>query len=202
MISITSGARLAYRHDVGVSDAGNPADSPDGRQYEASDPVRAGPSKRDLGARVALPRATPILANSSTNEVPPRVSTSRVAATAVNRITVPRSGFVATPQHDKHTRGLGRRRQQVAVKGPGTRHGVAHERRPFEARSTSEPRANKRRLHAHLPTAPNTRRAIDFHEGDKVDEKALQALIRAAVALNTSAAAQRAGKRRGNSAQL
>ena len=33
----------------------------------------------------------------------------------------------------------------------------------------------------------NTRRAIDFHEGDKSDEKALQALIRAAVALNTSA---------------
>ena len=33
----------------------------------------------------------------------------------------------------------------------------------------------------------NTRRAIDFHEGDKIDEKALKALIRAAVALNTSA---------------
>ena len=32
----------------------------------------------------------------------------------------------------------------------------------------------------------NTRRAIDFHEGDKTDEKALKALIRAAVALNTS----------------
>jgi hypothetical protein len=32
----------------------------------------------------------------------------------------------------------------------------------------------------------NTRRAIDFHEGDKIDEKALQALIRAAAALNTS----------------
>jgi hypothetical protein len=30
----------------------------------------------------------------------------------------------------------------------------------------------------------NTRRAIDFHEGDKVDEKALKALIRAAVTLN------------------
>ena len=35
----------------------------------------------------------------------------------------------------------------------------------------------------------NTRRAIDFHEGDKIDEKALKALIRAAVALNTSAPA-------------
>ena len=30
----------------------------------------------------------------------------------------------------------------------------------------------------------NTRRAIDIHEGDRVDEKALQALIRAAAALN------------------
>jgi hypothetical protein len=30
------------------------------------------------------------------------------------------------------------------------------------------------------------RRAIDFHEGDAVDEEALKALIRAAVALNTS----------------
>jgi hypothetical protein len=34
----------------------------------------------------------------------------------------------------------------------------------------------------------NTRRAIDLHEGDKMDEKALKALIRAAVALNTSTA--------------
>jgi hypothetical protein len=32
----------------------------------------------------------------------------------------------------------------------------------------------------------NTRRAIDFHEGDTIDEKALKALIRAAAALNTS----------------
>jgi len=32
----------------------------------------------------------------------------------------------------------------------------------------------------------NTRRAIDIHEGDKLNEKALQALIRAAVALNAS----------------
>src|ERR1700693_4326003 len=32
----------------------------------------------------------------------------------------------------------------------------------------------------------STRRAIDFHEGDKIDEEALKALIRAAVALNTS----------------
>ena len=31
----------------------------------------------------------------------------------------------------------------------------------------------------------NTRRAIDIHEGDKIDAKALQGLIRAAVALNT-----------------
>ena len=32
----------------------------------------------------------------------------------------------------------------------------------------------------------NTRRAIDLRQGDKIDEKALKALIRAAVALNTS----------------
>jgi hypothetical protein len=32
----------------------------------------------------------------------------------------------------------------------------------------------------------NVRRAIDFQEGDKIDEKALKALIRAAVALNIS----------------
>src|SRR5256885_8229003 len=35
----------------------------------------------------------------------------------------------------------------------------------------------------------STRRAIDFHEGDKIDEKALKALIRAAVALNTAVGA-------------
>jgi len=34
----------------------------------------------------------------------------------------------------------------------------------------------------------NTRRAIDFHEGEKIDEAALKALIRAAVALNASRA--------------
>ncbi|WP_353645956.1 DUF1801 domain-containing protein [Mesorhizobium sp. WSM2239] len=33
----------------------------------------------------------------------------------------------------------------------------------------------------------NTRRAIDFYEGDKIDEEALKALIRAAVAKNISA---------------
>ena len=32
----------------------------------------------------------------------------------------------------------------------------------------------------------NTRRAIDIHEGDKINEKALKALIRAAVTLNES----------------
>ncbi|MBX9709505.1 MAG: DUF1801 domain-containing protein [Xanthobacteraceae bacterium] len=37
----------------------------------------------------------------------------------------------------------------------------------------------------------NTRRAIDVREGDKIDEKALKALIRAAVALNTAARAAR-----------
>jgi hypothetical protein len=32
----------------------------------------------------------------------------------------------------------------------------------------------------------NTRRAIDFHEGDKINEAALKTLIRAAVTLNNS----------------
>lgn len=40
----------------------------------------------------------------------------------------------------------------------------------------------------------NTRRAIDFHEGDVVDEEALKALVHAAVALNTSSAGTRRGK--------
>jgi hypothetical protein len=40
----------------------------------------------------------------------------------------------------------------------------------------------------------NVRRAIDFHEGDKINEKALKALIRAAVALNTSAAKKKSTK--------
>jgi hypothetical protein len=34
----------------------------------------------------------------------------------------------------------------------------------------------------------NTRRAIDFHEGEKIDEDALKALVRAAVALNKAKA--------------
>ena len=34
----------------------------------------------------------------------------------------------------------------------------------------------------------NTRRAIDFHEGEKIDEKALKTIVRAAVSLNKSRA--------------
>src|SRR5215467_5616599 len=41
----------------------------------------------------------------------------------------------------------------------------------------------------------NTRRAIDFHEGEKIDEEALKTLVRAAVTLNKSRAAQRRGTR-------
>jgi len=37
----------------------------------------------------------------------------------------------------------------------------------------------------------NVRRAIDIREGDTIDEKALKALIRAAVALNTAAASRK-----------
>ncbi len=39
----------------------------------------------------------------------------------------------------------------------------------------------------------NVRRAIDIHEGDNINEKALKALVRAAVTLNISA---RAAKRK------
>jgi hypothetical protein len=39
----------------------------------------------------------------------------------------------------------------------------------------------------------NTRRAIDIHEGEKIDEKALKALVLAAVALNASSASRRRG---------
>jgi hypothetical protein len=42
----------------------------------------------------------------------------------------------------------------------------------------------------------NTRRAIDFHEGDQIDEKALKALIRAAVLQNTSAPNTSAGRKK------
>jgi hypothetical protein len=34
----------------------------------------------------------------------------------------------------------------------------------------------------------NTRRAIDFHQGEQIDEEALKSLVRAAVTLNTSRA--------------
>src|SRR5215472_4191538 len=41
----------------------------------------------------------------------------------------------------------------------------------------------------------NTRRAIDFHEGETINEKALKALIRAAVALNKSKGQKLIGRR-------
>ena len=41
----------------------------------------------------------------------------------------------------------------------------------------------------------NTRRAIDFHEGETIDEEALKALIREAAALNALPARGRAGAR-------
>jgi len=41
----------------------------------------------------------------------------------------------------------------------------------------------------------NVRRAIDLHEGDKINEKALKTLIRAAVVLNTSSGNRRTGTR-------
>ena len=42
----------------------------------------------------------------------------------------------------------------------------------------------------------NTRRAIDFHEDEKIDEKALKALVREAVELNTTSAAKKAKTKR------
>jgi len=44
----------------------------------------------------------------------------------------------------------------------------------------------------------NVRRAIDLHEGEEVDAKAFQALIRAAIALNTSGG-KKSTKRKGGS---
>ena len=41
----------------------------------------------------------------------------------------------------------------------------------------------------------NTRRAIDVHEGEKIDKKALKALIRAAVKLNASRVRSRSSSR-------
>ena len=46
----------------------------------------------------------------------------------------------------------------------------------------------------------NVRRAIDFHENDKIDAAALKALIRAAVELNISKAAARARPKKAKSA--
>jgi hypothetical protein len=42
----------------------------------------------------------------------------------------------------------------------------------------------------------NVRRAIDFHEGEKINEAAFKELIRAAVAANSAARAQRAAKKK------
>jgi hypothetical protein len=42
----------------------------------------------------------------------------------------------------------------------------------------------------------NVRRALDIHEGDAIDEEALKALVRAAVALNTSRANARPRSRK------
>lgn len=42
----------------------------------------------------------------------------------------------------------------------------------------------------------NTRRAIDIHEGQRIDEAAFKALIQAAVALNTSAVKTRPARRK------
>ena len=53
----------------------------------------------------------------------------------------------------------------------------------FKGASLKDP---SRLFNSSLEATP--RRAIDIHEGEKIDEKALKALIRAAVALNESSA--------------
>ena len=68
---------------------------------------------------------------------------------------------------DLHRRDLQERREDDLCQGGRTRGPI----RPLQL----QPRGN-------------TRRAIDFHEGEKIDEKALKALIRAAVTLNASRA--------------
>ena len=47
----------------------------------------------------------------------------------------------------------------------------------------------------------NTRRAIDFHEGEKINEKALKTLVRAAVTLNNQSQALTHALRRGVAAR-
>ncbi|MGB6134451.1 MAG: DUF1801 domain-containing protein [Acidobacteriaceae bacterium] len=42
----------------------------------------------------------------------------------------------------------------------------------------------------------NVRRAIDLHEGEKIDEAAFRELIRAAAAANSAARAQKAGRKK------
>jgi hypothetical protein len=54
-----------------------------------------------------------------------------------------------------------------------------------EGRNQERLRVGNRKEISHSQKG-NTRRAIDFHEGDKIDEKALKALLRAAVTLNKS----------------
>jgi len=48
----------------------------------------------------------------------------------------------------------------------------------------------------HYPLNPSTRRAIDLHEGSKLNETAFTQLIRAAVAANAAALAQRAARKK------
>jgi hypothetical protein len=47
----------------------------------------------------------------------------------------------------------------------------------------------------------NTRRAIDFREGDKIDEKAFKTLVRSAVALNMSSTAKRSSPKASTTAK-
>ncbi len=75
--------------------------------------------------------------------------------------------------------------------------GVVAQRNYLHGRDLQERRENDLRQGAALQDPSglfnssldgNTRRAIDFHEGEKIDEEALKTLVRAAVTLNKARA--------------
>jgi hypothetical protein len=78
------------------------------------------------------------------------------------------------------------------------RSGVVARRNPLHRRDLQEDREDDLLQGSGLFNSSldgNTRRAIDFHEGEKFDEKALKTLVRAAVALNESRARPRQASR-------
>jgi len=82
-------------------------------------------------------------------------------------------------------------------RGSGAGSGVGARRHPLHRRDLQGCREDDLRQGAALedphacstPASKEARRAIDLHEGDAIDEEALKALVRTAVALNASSAA-------------